>query len=323
MQAYRAVVTQPGQIELEAHDLPLPAAGQVLLQTQATLISPGTERAFFLHLPNTTLPYPLYPGYSHIGQVVAVGDGVAESWLGQSVASTSPHASHVLVPIEKCRPVPQGLAADSAVFFNLIAIAMQAVHKARIELGEAVAVIGAGMIGLYAMQLAKINGGLPVGSVDSEAGRLEVARQVGADAVYLPTDLAAGQQDGAWPVVIEATGASPAILSAFQLAASGGRVILLGSSRGDTDGVNFYRDVHRKGLTIIGAHEITRPTHDNAPGRWTQVAEHRIALDLLAHGRLITQPLITHRFGWQDFPQAYGLLADWDLKALGMVIEWR
>jgi threonine dehydrogenase-like Zn-dependent dehydrogenase len=99
-------------------------------------------------------------------------------------------------------------------------------------------------------------------------------------------------------------------------------VILLGSARGDTDQVNFYRDVHRKGLSVIGAHEITRPQHDSLPGWWTQRDEQQIALKLLAKGRMTVEPLISHRFAWRALAQAYALLESWDPAATGMVINW-
>jgi 2-desacetyl-2-hydroxyethyl bacteriochlorophyllide A dehydrogenase len=263
------------------------------------------------------LPYPLYPGYSHIGKVVAVGDGVsAADWVGKRVASTAPHASHVVMPVEKCHLVPASLSDEAAVFFNLIAIAMQATHKARIELGESVLVIGAGLIGLFAMQLAHLSGGLPVTVIDLDESRLALARQLGADEAHQPEDYA-GQAN----VIIEATGVPSAVKSALQWAAQRGRVVLLGSARGDTDGVNFYRDVHRKGITIIGAHEVNRPSVDHAPGFWRQSDEHRIVLELLVRGRIAVQPMITHRFAWGDFSQAYDLLVEG--VGMGMLINWQ
>jgi len=319
MVAQRISVQKPSQVVIEEFTPPSPQAGEVLIQTRTSLVSPGTERAFYLALPNTNANYPLYPGYSNIGKVIALGTGVEGLQVGDRVASTTPHASQVVAPAAKCVLVPAGLSDDEAAFFNLIAIAMQGVHKARIELGEKVLVIGAGMIGLFAMQLARQSGGLPVLIVDQDAQRLQIAQTLGAD-VTAPPD--APDLPNSAAVVIEATGAAAAVVLAFQSAAPRGRVILLGSSRGETDGVNFYRDVHRKGISIIGAHEITRPQYEDSPGWWTQTAEHRIALELLARGRLQVQPLITHHFNWQDFSHAYDLLASWDSLAMGMVIHW-
>ena len=92
----RAVVTAPGEVELQQFDLPPPAAGQALLRARRTLISPGTERAFFLDLPNTNAPYPLYPGYSFVGDVIACGAGVDSLQVGDRVATIARHGSHAL-----------------------------------------------------------------------------------------------------------------------------------------------------------------------------------------------------------------------------------
>jgi 2-desacetyl-2-hydroxyethyl bacteriochlorophyllide A dehydrogenase len=327
MQAQRVVVQEPNQVALNAFDISEPEAGQVLVKARMTLISPGTERAFYLALPNTNANYPLYPGYSFIGDVVAVGDGVDKLQAGDRIACTANHRSHALVDASSCLIVPDAACDEDAVFFNLIAIAMQGIRKARIELGESVLVIGAGLIGLCAIQLARLNGAMPVIAVDIHQERLELAKQVGADYTFISDE---ALQDnlhavtrGQYPnVTIEATGVPSVVVKAFQMTAARGRVVLLGSSRGETNGVNFYRDVHRNGLTVIGGHEITRPLSENNPGWWTQVSEHQVILDFLAGGRIETQSLISHRFGWDEFSKAYDLLSSKQMDALGMVIQW-
>jgi 2-desacetyl-2-hydroxyethyl bacteriochlorophyllide A dehydrogenase len=328
MTSYRATVVQAGVIEMQVFEPSAPKAGEVLLRTRASLISPGTERAFFLALPNTNAAYPLYPGYSNISEVVDVGPGVTGIKAGDRVACGVQHASHITADAAKCVLVPSGLPDEDATFFNLIAIAMQGVRKTHIELGEPVIVIGVGPIGLFALQLARLNGALPAIAVDRDEKRLALARQMGADVTLMSDDnlldaVQAHTNGTGAPVVIEATGASLAILLAFQLAAVRGRVCLVGTARGETDGINFYRDVHRKGLQIIGAHEITRPRYETFPGWWTQRDEQRAALRMLALGRFSVQPLISHRFHWDQFPQAYDLLANWDPNVIGMVINWQ
>lgn len=315
MQAYRVVVPQNHVVRVDDFEPPALAPDEVLIASRVTLISPGTERAFYVGLPNASQPFPYYPGYSNVGQVIALGAAVERLKLGERVISPSPHASHVIAKADKCLPIPEGVSDEDAVFFNLIAIAMQAIHKARIELGESVIVLGAGMIGLFAMQLARLSGGLPLIVLDLDAKRLDLALRLGADSAYRVDNF-----EGEAKVVIEASGAAPAVKTAFQRAAQRGRVLLLGSSRDETDGINFYRDVHRKGITIIGAHEINRPTLDNAPGFWRQIDEQRIALDLLARGRIRTDNMISHRFAAQDFPQAYEQLLQGG--GMGMLIEW-
>lgn len=220
------------------------------------------------------------------------------------------------------------MSEEQAAFFNLITITLQGVRKARVELGEPVVVLGAGLIGLLAMRLAKLCGALPAICVDKDERRLEFARQFGADAVLaaddkLPEVLQRLCEPSGASVVIEATGSPQAIVQAFSLTRRLGRVILLGSTRGETERVNFYRDVHQKGLTVVGAHNSTRPPQDSHPGWWSMRDDFRVSLKLLATRRLELQSLITHRFPWQQIPQAYELLSQWDGNAQGMLLDWR
>ncbi len=327
MRGQRVVVSTAGQVELEQFTPPAPANGQVLLRALITLISPGTERAFFLNLDNTNPSYPLYPGYSFVGEVMACGDGVDALQVGDRVVCPAAHASLAVVDACVCLPAPADLSDEEAAFFNLLAIAMQGVRKARIELGESVAVLGAGVIGMLAMRLAQLSGGLPVIGIDLDEKRLDLEKRIGVDEVILSSDQIVGKlretlnADGA-NVVIEATGAPPLVATAFQLAAVKGRVVLVGSTRGDTDGVNFYRDVHRKGLHVIGAHEITRPLYEDSPGYWTKIREHKVCIELLARQRVDVASLITHRYNWRDFSKAYTHLKNWDKEAMGMLIKW-
>ena len=327
MRGHRVVVTSPGQVELEWLDPPRPQPGQVLLRALSTLISPGTERAFFLNLENTNPVYPLYPGYSFVGEVIAAAEDVVSLEIGDRVVCRAAHQSHALVEADSCLKAPSQVADEEAAYFALLAIAMQGLRKARIELGETVVVLGAGIVGILAMRLAQLSGALPIIGVDLDQRRLELARQMGADEALINDDnllenlRAILCRDGA-DVVIEVTGAPAAVATAFQLARARGRVALVGSTRGISEGVNFYREVHKKGLLVIGGHESAQPRQDSSPGYWTPEREYALSLDLLARGRVQTAPLISHRYNWREFPAAYARLASWDKDVMGMIIEW-
>lgn len=328
MQNYQVVWPEVGVATIEPCETPAPEADQLLIRTHTTLISPGTERAFFLGLPNTTQRFPQYPGYNNVGEVAQVGSNVTGWQVGDRVATPTRHAAYVLANAADGVRIPDGLPNERAVFFEMGAIALQGVRKARIELGEPVVVIGAGLIGLLAMQWARLQGAAPVIMVDQDEQRLDFAQQAGADAVVMADghlheeiDHLCGGQGPA--VVIEATGHPAAIPTAFDLAGWCGRVILLGSTRGETEQVNFYRDVHKKGLTVIGAHNSTRPLHDSRPGWWTRLADQQTAMKLLALDRLVIHPFITHRFTWEQMPLAYALLKQWNKDALGLVVSWQ
>ncbi len=327
MRGHRVVVTAPGQVELQWMDPPKPQRSQVLLRALNTLVSPGTERAFFLNLENTDPEFPFCPGYSFVGEVIALGDDVAALKTGDRVVCRAAHQSHALVDASACLKAPVQVTDEEAAFFALLAIAMQAVRKARIELGESVVVVGAGVVGILAMRLARLSGGLPVVGIDLDERRLDLAKQAAADEVLISDDrlrdkLSALLGAAGAEVVIELTGAPAAVVTAFQLAATRGRVVLGGSTRGVTSEVNFYRDVHKKGLLVIGGHENTRPQWEDSPGYWTPMREYAVCLDLMARDRVRTAPLITQRYNWREFPAAYARLADWDREAMGMIIEW-
>ncbi|MCS3921183.1 zinc-binding alcohol dehydrogenase [Fervidibacter sacchari] len=326
MKSYRVVWTEPKVVKVEEWEVPEVVGRQVLVKTRFTLISPGTERAWLLHLPNTPATFPQYPGYCAVGEVLEVGEEVKQFKKGDRVVWAGRHAAHAVVNEDALLPVPSDLPDEGAVFFRLIAIALQGVRKARIELGESVVVLGAGLIGLLALQLAKLSGGFPVIAVDLSEVRLKFAQEVEADfTLQLSEDLNACVSeltDGGAHVVIEATGNPEAIPLAFKLARRIGRVILLGSTRGETKSVNFYTDVHRKGLVIVGAHDSVRPQFDSTPSFWTARDDQALALKLLAVHRIKVAPLITHKFSGMEAPKAYDLLISNDMSALGILLDW-
>jgi L-iditol 2-dehydrogenase len=323
-----------GRAELAPFPVTDPKPGEALIRTEVTLISPGTERAFFLGLPNTDTRFPSYPGYSSIGRVIALGEAGARSGdgeplgVGDRVATAAGHASHAVARADRCWKVPEGLPPDEAVYFNLVSIALQGVRKARLELGEAALVLGLGLIGNLALQLARVQGAFPVIGLDLDAGRREIAARCGADVVLDPSspgvsEALVGATEGRGPaVVVEATGSAEAVNDAFTLAGAFARVVLLASTRGVTE-TNFYRDVHKKGLTVLGAHAGTVPPHDSSPGFWTRSDDTRTALRLLAAGRVQVGPLTSERFPSRDAPRAYELLASWRKDLLGMLLLWQ
>jgi threonine dehydrogenase-like Zn-dependent dehydrogenase len=123
-------------------------------------------------------------------------------------------------------------------------------------------------------------------------------------------------------VVIESTGYPDAVGVAFQAARPFGRVILLGSTRGDST-VNFYRDVHRPGLTIIGAHAmLSIPKVESRPGFWTWGEEAQCIMGFLSKGRLDVKGLITDRIVPAQVEETYRRIVDWNPDILGCIIRW-
>ncbi len=329
MKGQRVIWPSRAKVDIEEFELPTIKDDEVLVATETTLISPGTERAFLLGLPNAQGRYPSRPGYSNIGKVVAVGKDVSGFTEGERVASTQGHTSHfVASPNRLLKVESSDTPVEEAVFFNLSAIALQGVRKAQIELGEATLVIGQGLIGLLALQLSKLSGAVPVIAADLTDSRLELSKSVGADYMLNPEDAnfserLTGATMGKGPtVVIEATGHPDAISTALDVAGWGARVVLLASTRGETPSVNFYRDVHKKGLILYGAHNSIRPREESSPNFWTSEDDSRLMLSLIAQKRFIVAPLISHRVPGHEAPKAYQLLMEWNPGLLGVVLQW-
>ena len=314
-----------GEVEVGSCELPELQPGEVLLEAECTLISPGTERAWFLGLPNTASVFPRQTGYNFAGRVAAVGSQVDGFAVGDRVVTTGHHAQHAVAAAGAVYPIPEGLDTETAVFFFMGAIALQGVRRPAIQLGESVAVIGQGLIGLMALQLCRLHGALPLVAIDTDASRLEMSHRSGADVLVDSSDdqrleALVQELDGGPAVVIEATGHPEPINTAFELVRPHGRVVLLASTRGTTE-VNFYTTVHMKGNIVYGAHNGARPD-SSRPGAWTQADDALAVLQLLKYGRLQVEHLISHRFPAAQAADAYEMLKQWDPSLVGVLLKW-
>lgn len=328
MQGKRIVWPQKGKVVIQDFEIRQPEDNEVLIRSESTLISSGTETAWLMALPNTPSIFPQYPGYSNAGVVISVGKEVSKFKVGDRVASRMNHASHVIASERDVRKIPEGLSFDEATFFVLGSTALQGIRKATIELGESVVVLGQGIVGQMALQLAKLSGGMPTIGVDLYDYRLELSMKNGADYVFNPSKVDLEKEvskvtngKGA-EVVIEATGNPNVIPTAFKLAGKYGRVIILGSPRGMTE-VNFYSEIHRRGIYIIGAHEMTRPRYESRHSWWTRRDDDALIMKMLGEGRIKVKNLITLKMSFREAPKAYTKLIKHKESVVGIVLDWK
>jgi 2-desacetyl-2-hydroxyethyl bacteriochlorophyllide A dehydrogenase len=323
----RVVFPRASEVDIEEFEVPQPQSHQVLIETVSSLISPGTETAWLNALPNTPMTFPQYPGYSNAGKILAIGKDVTKVRAGDRVFSTLPHATHVLGEEGEVCKFPENLSFDEASFTYLVEIALQGVRKARIELGEAVVVMGLGLVGQLALQIAKISGAMPVMGVDFFENRVALAKKLGADhafnakkvdTVKMVKEVTDGKGAN---VVIDATGSPLAPQTAVQLTRRFGRIILLGSTRGETN-FNFY-SVHLEGISMIGAHIRTRPHSDSSPGLWAPAEERALAFRLLSQGKLDIKDLITVKMPFEEARKAYNMLMESKDSVLAILLDWK
>jgi 2-desacetyl-2-hydroxyethyl bacteriochlorophyllide A dehydrogenase len=268
--AQRVVFVAEDDCRIEDFECDGPAEGELLIRNRVSLISTGTELAVLRkrHRAFTTggamadwIAYPFRPGYAAVGEVIAVGSAVDAFTIGDLVWHPGGHATSVSIEAAKCKPVPAGLEPSDAVFLGLAEIAMTAVRRAPIELGERVLVSGQGLVGMLCARLYALSGA-DVSVADMSSARLARnsafdfsasidLRETSLQDWYAGTAIAP-------QVTIEAAGVEANIDACIKVTGRGGRVVLLGSPRKSME-IDPYNDIHLKGLTIIGAHGSSVP----------------------------------------------------------------
>ena len=124
-------------------------------------------------------------------------------------------------------------------------------------------------------------------------------------------------------MVVEVTGNPEALNEALDFTAPYGRITLTGCSRTPTHEIDFYHKVHRPGISIIGAHNMARPLHDNRPGYWTMREDMALLLRLFSAGRIRTESLVDKVASPADAPLIFERIARGDPELLGVIFDWK
>ncbi len=333
----RALMPGVREFTVEPVTLAQPGPGQVLIETDVTLVSPGTELAVYtgihqgLQDPRANWPrFPFGPGYSAAGRVIAAGPQVEGLAPGDRIAWPGSHRSHALVDTraQSWRKIPESLACPRAAFVYLLRYPVVALAQTRQWVGLPVVVQGLGLIGQLALRLYGLLGAWPVIGIDPVASRREAARRGGAAAVIdpstgeVPEQLRAELGGRLAPVCVDATGVAQAVVSAAELLAYGGQLVVLGSPRGVASEVDMYELVHRRSLTITGAHGSLIEGRQAGHSAWTEDRALGLITHLLAAKRLAVMDLVTHEIGVEELGQAYESMFEDKEQYLGVLIRW-
>jgi threonine dehydrogenase-like Zn-dependent dehydrogenase len=308
---------------LEGYEFLSPLPHEVTVRVERTVVSPGTERAVLCGLPGARRPFPYVPGYSAAGTVLAVGKQVRGFKVGDRVAGRVHHASTETVPAAVLFPIPQGVSARAASFIELGIITLQGIRKAAIKPGERVAVIGQGLIGQLANRMVRAVGASEVIAIAPSRRRAKTALQAGGADEFIALGKDPAAVDGlAVDCVIEAVGTPDAVTTAMRCARPGGRVILLGSSRGLSRNVDMFRYAQQRGLTLVGAHISDVPDRDVSQARWTYRQEGELFLALLAAGRLEVEDLVTWDAAPDECNAVFEMLAKGGADQVAISFDW-
>lgn len=351
--------------------VPTPQPGEVLVRNAASLVSAGTERMVVsfaeksllgkvrsrpdlarqvidkarregalstLEATFNRLDQPMALGYSSAGTVIGLGEGVSGLSIGQRVACAgggyAVHAEFVAVPKILVTAIPDSVDFESAAFATLGAIALHGFRLSHVQLGEVVAVIGLGLLGLLSLAIAQAAGCQVIG-VDLDPERVALAQAIGAHAVLrkdaeeAAASISRGRGCDAVLICADSSTSDPVEL-AGAIARDRARVVAVGAV-----GLNLPRKVYyEKELTFLNSRSYGPGRYD--PGyeeggqdyplgyvRWTEGRNLEAFVDLLAAGKVPIQKLITHRFEIDQASQAYALITGKQSEPfLGVILRY-
>ncbi len=325
------IFTAPGKAELLETPLPTAAPDSVTVSMEYTVISSGTEKAALLNLPNSPGgSFPRCEGYCGVGRVTEAGPAVDILPGSRVLVYHGVHSNWNVVPAANVTPVlDSALPSLDAAFVILASMGLGGVRKARLEIGESAMVMGLGLLGMFAVQFCRLNGAYPVIAADPNPERRALALQLGADAVLDPLDPDFTEQARSLTggkgirATVEVSGSSAAMRQALDCAAFQGRIVLLGCTRVSDCAVDYYRQIHKPGIELIGAHNFVRPKSESYPHHWTHQDDCAAILRLLSAGRIQAAPLCSAVESPLRAPEIYVRLAEDPKFPLGIVFDWR
>lgn len=324
------IMSQKFTLRVEENDCDLtPGEGEILIQTHCSLISAGTELSYYAgtnqQLIGGDKGFPYTPGHCNVGTVLAVGPGETRIQIGAHVLSFAKHVSHAVVRSAEAFVFPQDADWRDALFMQMAGIALTGLLAAGKTRNSTVAVLGLGMLGNLAVQLAHADGNRVVG-ISHSAFRAEMLRQIGLPAVTAirEQDMQAGVLAvlGEAPeIVIDATGRADHIVPGLRLVRSRGTFVLFGSPR-ETILLDVYNLIHVPGIRMVGAHMKNRAAFAVGTGLETTGRIMEAMWQQIASGQVQASRLITHEFPVDEAEKAYELLANDHDHVLGVMLRW-
>lgn len=326
--------TAAQQIELRQQNISINETHKVLVQTEYSAISAGTEMLVYRNqIPDdlaldSNIPelqknanYPLQYGYASVGKIIEIGSAVDHDWLGQRVFSFQPHASHFVCTIDSLIKVPADITAENAVFLANMETAVNLVQDGNPQIGEKVAVFGLGIVGLLLGSLLSRFPLAELYGVDTIATRRELAKKSGVKLILAPEEihqLHKSSDQGA-DLIYEVTGSPLVLNQAIDLGGFSSRIVI-GSWYGNKSAaIELGGKAHRNRLQII-----TSQVSSIAPalsGRWDKQRRFELAWEMIRQ----IQPAqwISHKTSITDCKTIYQTIDQQPAEVLQAVFYYR
>lgn len=330
------VIAAPRRIEVVEEALPPGRPGQILVRTEVSAISPGTEMLFYRgqvpadmtvdatlgSLARSEVQYPLRYGYSCVGRVVEVAaeahDKTHKEWLHRRVFAFVPHASHFWIDPSDVLVVPPHLDPTVAALLPNMETAVNLVMDGQPAIGERVVVVGQGVVGLLTLALLRQFPLQRLTAVDPIELRRATAVRLGADSAIFPDGDRPPAGWEAADLAYELSGSPAALNTALALTGFAGRVVI-GSWYGQKQApINLGGAFHRSRIRLIASQVST--IDPQWSGRWDKGRRFALAWRMLQ--QLKPDFLITHRLPVVEAAGAYRLIDEQHQQAIQVVLTY-
>lgn len=331
MKSKTIVFTKPQAAELIEKEIGTATGDRVKVKMEYTVVSGGTERACIMGMNNTSQKFPMSLGYCGVGYVTEIGDEVKNIKIGDRVlVYHGIHTEYNIVPETDVTKVDNdSIDSLDAAFVIIASMGLGGVRKLELELGESAMVMGLGLLGIFSVQFLRLSGANPLIAVDLNPERRKLALKLGADYALDPSDedfvekVKTITKSKGVRATVEVTGVSSAMKQALECASWMGRISLLGCTRVSDCAVDYYQQVHRPGVKLIGAHNFVRPKVESYPHHWTHHDDCRAILDMISTNRIDVKSIVSRVVKPEAAPQIYTELCNNKDFPMGTVFDWR
>ena len=320
----QAVMTAPGQIKFQEVGKPAAGAGEVLLQIKRIGVCGSDIHVYHGLHPYTS--YPIVQGHEVAGIIAELGSGVTGFLPGDKVVfmpqvtcgecypcrhgmyhicdnlkvmgfqTNGAAQEYFAVSAKNVLKLPEKITLDQAALIEPISVAVHCLTRAGSIEGKKVLVLGAGTIGNLVAQVAQASGAASVLLTDVSEYKLTKARECGISNVVNPNqeDLSAAILKYFGPdkadLILECVGVQPTITQAVANARKGSTIVVVGvfGKKPEVD-LGLVQD---RELTLVGTLMYQKKDYERA-------------IELVAAGKLSLNPMVTQRFGFKEYPQAY------------------
>lgn len=336
----QAVMTEPGKIEFGEVQEPKAGAGEILLRIKRIGVCGSDIHVYHGKHPFT--PYPVVQGHEYCGVVEAVGEGIKDVKPGM-LATARPQLVcgkcgpcqrgdyHVceelrvqgfqapgcaqdlfVVPKERFVPLPESLTAEQGALVEPASVGAHSTARASDLAGKNAVVLGAGTIGNMVAQFVQCRGAKNILITDISDYRLEIAQKCGikntsnAGKESLADAVKRVFGDEGFQVAFEAAGVEETLSAAIANIEKGGEIVVLG----------VFGEKPRIDMAVVGEHELS------LIGTLMYKHEDYVeAAQMIAEGKIITAPLVTKHFAFEQYPEAYKYIEAQGDKTMKVMID--